>query len=265
MLFSDVVVGHSAFFMTETLLFLVEAKRSYHTKTYPFCNLKTCISWKIHDVLLRFSFFPFEFFQMWILGLQALVSRWTIFLIWKEPDLKIKPVKIKTTIREMGIYPLRPRLYQHLIPTIRRLVAQEEERGAKHLTHDEANYFLVAIVSEWRKIIKFDGFFLFESIFGRTTILLYQFATLRQKILLYVLREHNNCFVLDLSITFFSFLSFSFFFFFFWFFFFGGYAYCFFRFLFFIYTRQILLTFQFLARPLFEVLLPVVSPRCLNT
>ena len=66
MLFSDVVVGHSAFFMTETLLFLVEAKRSYHTKTYPFCNLKTCISWKIHDVLPRprFSFFPFEFFQM---------------------------------------------------------------------------------------------------------------------------------------------------------------------------------------------------------
>ena len=126
----------------------------------------------------------------------------------------MRPVKIKTIIREMGIYCLRPRLYQHLIPTIRRLVAQEEERGAKHLTHDEANYFLVAIVSEWRKIIKFDGFFLFESIFGRTTILLYQFATLRQKILLYVLREHNNCFVLDLSITFFSFLSFSFFFFF---------------------------------------------------
>ena len=63
MLFSDVVVGHSACFMTETLLFLVEAKRSYHTKTYPFCNLKTCISWKIHDVLLRFSFFPFEFFS----------------------------------------------------------------------------------------------------------------------------------------------------------------------------------------------------------
>ena len=165
----------------------------------------------------------------------------------------------------MGIYSLRPRLYQHLIPAIRRLVAQGEERGAKHLTHDEANYFLVAIVSEWRKIIKFDGFFLFESIFGRTTILLYQFATLRQKILLYVLREHNNCFVLDLSITFFSFLSFSFFFFFSDSFFFGGYAYCFFRFLFFIYTRQILLTFQFLARPLFEVLLPVVSPRCLNT
>ena len=48
----------------------------------------------------------------------------------------------------MGIYSLRPRLYQHLIPTIRRLVAQGEERGAKHLTHDEANYFLVAIVSE---------------------------------------------------------------------------------------------------------------------
>ena len=163
----------------------------------------------------------------------------------------------------MGIYSLRPRLYQHLIPAIRRLVAQGEERGAKHLTHDEANYFLVAIVSEWRKIIKFDGFFLFESIFERTTILLYQFATLRQKILLYVLREHNNCFVLDLSIPFFSFLSFSFFFF--WFFFFGGYVYCFFRFLFFIYTRQILLTFQFFARPLFEVLLPVVSPRCLNT
>ena len=208
MLFSDVVVGHSAFFMTETWLFRVEA-----TKTYPFCNLKTCISWKIHDVLLRFSFFPFEFFQMWILGLQALVSRWTIFLIWKEPDLKIKPVKIKTTIREMGIYSLRPRLYQHLIPTIRRLVAQEEERGAKHLTHDEANYFLVAIVSEWRKIIKFDPFFLFESIFERTTILLYQFATLRQKVPLYVLREDNNCFLLDLSIPFFSFLSFSFFFF----------------------------------------------------
>ena len=95
----------------------------------------------------------------------------------------------------MGIYCLRPRLYQHLIPTIRRLVAQEEERGAKHLTHDEANYFLVAIVSEWRKIIKFDGFFLFESIFERTTILLYQFATLRQKVPLYVLREDNNCFV----------------------------------------------------------------------
>ena len=105
------------------------------------------------------------------------------------------PVKIKTTIREMGIYCLRPRLYQHLIPTIRRLVAQEEERGAKHLTHDEANYFLVAIVSEWRKIIKFDPFFLFESIFERTTILLYQFATLRQKVPLYVLREDNNCFV----------------------------------------------------------------------
>ena len=62
--------------------------------------------------------------------------------------MKTRPVKIKTTIREMGIYCLRPRLYQHLIPTIRRLVAQEEERGAKHLTHDEANYFLVAIVSE---------------------------------------------------------------------------------------------------------------------
>ena len=129
----------------------------------------------------------------------------------------MRPVKIKTTIREMGIYCLRPRLYQHLIPTIRRLVAQEEERGAKHLTHDEANYFLVAIVSEWRKIIKFDGFFLFESIFGRTTILLYQFATLRQKILLYVLREHNNCFVLDLSITFFLSYLFRFFFFFFFF------------------------------------------------
>ena len=165
------------------------------------------------------------------------------------------PVKIKTTIREMGIYCLRPRLYQHLIPTIRRLVAQEEERGAKHLTHDEANYFLVAIVSEWRKIIKFDPFFLFESIFERTTILLYQFATLRRKVPLYVLREDNNCFLLDLSITFFSFLSFWFFFSVF--FFFGGYAYCFFRFLFFIYTRQILLTFQFLARPFFEVLLVV--------
>ena len=60
----------------------------------------------------------------------------------------MRPVKIKTTIREMGIHCLRPRLYQHLIPTIRRLVAQEEERGAKHLTHDEANYILVAIVSE---------------------------------------------------------------------------------------------------------------------
>ena len=58
MLFSDVVVGHSAFFMTETWLFRVEA-----TKTYPFCNLKTCISWKIHDFLLRFSFFPFDFFS----------------------------------------------------------------------------------------------------------------------------------------------------------------------------------------------------------
>ena len=165
----------------------------------------------------------------------------------------------------MGIYSLRPRLHQHLIPTIRRLVAQGEERGAKHLTHDKANYFLVAIVSEWRKILKFDPFFIFESIFERTTILLYQFATLRQKILLYVLREHNNCFVLDLSITFFSFLSFSFFFFFLILFFFGGYAYCFFGFLFSIYTRQILLTFQFFARPLFEVLLPVVSPRCFNT
>ena len=110
----------------------------------------------------------------------------------------------------MGIYSLRPRLYQHLIPTIRRLVAQEEERGAKHLTHDEANYFLVAIVSEWRKIIKFDPFFLFESIFERTTILLYQFATLRQKTLLYVLREHNNCFVLVLSIFFSFFFVFFF-------------------------------------------------------
>ena len=113
----------------------------------------------------------------------------------------------------MGIYSLRPRLYQHLIPAIRRLVAQGEERGAKHLTHDEANYFLVAIVSEWRKIIKFDPFFLFESIFERTTILLYQFPTLRQKILLYVLREHNNCFVLDLSIPFFFFFIFFVFFF----------------------------------------------------
>ena len=125
----------------------------------------------------------------------------------------MRPFKIKTTIREMGIYSLRPRLYQHLIPTIRRFVAQEEERGAKHLTHDEANYFLVAIVSEWRKILKFDPFFIFESIFERTTILLYQFATLRQKILLYVLREHNNCFVLVLSIYFFFFLIFLVFFF----------------------------------------------------
>ena len=63
MLFSDVVVGHSAFFMTETLLFLVEAKRSYHTKTYPFCNLKTCISWKIHDVLLPVFIFSFRLFS----------------------------------------------------------------------------------------------------------------------------------------------------------------------------------------------------------
>ena len=61
---------------------------------------------------------------------------------------------------------------------------------------------------------------------------------------------------------FFFFLIFFVFFFFSDSFFFVGYAYCFFRFLFFIYTRQILLTFQFLARPLFEVLLPVVSPRC---
>ena len=167
----------------------------------------------------------------------------------------MRPVKIKTTIREMGIYCLRPRLYQHLIPTIRRLVAQEEERGAKHLIHDEANYFLVAIVSEWRKIIKFDPFFLFESIFERTTILLYQFVTLRQKVPLYVLREDNNCFLLDLSITFFSFLSFSFFFSVF--FFSVGMLIVFFGFCFFIYTRQILLTFQFLARPFFEVLLVV--------
>ena len=138
----------------------------------------------------------------------------------------------------MGIYSLRPRLYQHLIPTIRRLVAQGEERGAKHLTHDGANYFLVAIVSEWRKILKFDPFFIFESIFKRTTILLYQFATLRQKILLYVLREHNNCFVLVLSIYFFFFLIFLVFFF--WFFFFGGYAYCFFSiFVFYLYSPNI--------------------------
>ena len=95
--------------------------------------------------------------------------------------------------------------------------------------------------------------------------MLYQFATLRQKILLYVLREHNNCFVLDLSITFSFFLSFSFFFFFSDSFFSVGILIVFFDFCFFIYTRQILLTFQFLARPLFEVLLPVVSPRCLNT
>ena len=161
----------------------------------------------------------------------------------------------------MGIYSLRPRLYQHLIPAIRRLVAQGEERGAKHLTHDEANYFLVAIVSEWRKIIKFDPFFLFESIFERSTILLYQFATLRQKILLYVCGNTTTASCWTYPLLFF--LSYLFRFFFFSdSFFFGGYAYCFFRFLFFIYTRQILLTFQFLARPLFEVLLPVVSPRC---
>ena len=265
MLFSDVVVGHSAFFMTETLLFLVEAKRSYHTKTYPFCNLKTCISWKIHDVLPRFSFFPFEFFQMWILGLQALVSRWTIFLIWKEPDLKIKPVKIKTTIREMGIYSLRPRLYQHLIPTIRRLVAQEEERGAKHLTHDEANYFLVAIVSEWRKIIKFDGFFLFESIFGRTTILLHPICYYKTENTALRFAGTQQLLRVGLIHYFFFFLIFFVFFFFSDSFFSVGILIVFFDFCFFIYTRQILLTFQFLARPLFEVLLPVVSPRCLNT
>ena len=58
MLFSDVVVGHSAFFMTETWLFRVEA-----TKTYPFCNLKTCISWKIHDVLLPVFIFSFRLFS----------------------------------------------------------------------------------------------------------------------------------------------------------------------------------------------------------
>ena len=59
---------------------------------------------------------------------------------------------------------------------------------------------------------------------------------------------------LDLSITFFSFLSFSFFFFLF--FFSVGMLIVFFGF-FFIYTRQILLTSQFLARPFFEVLLVV--------
>ena len=127
----------------------------------------------------------------------------------------MRPVKIKTTIREMGIYCLRPRLYQHLIPTIRRLVAQEEERGAKHLTHDEANYFLVAIVSEWRKIIKFDPFFLFESIFERSTILLYQFATLRQKILLYVCGNTTTASCWTYPLLFFLFYLFRFFFFFF--------------------------------------------------
>ena len=136
----------------------------------------------------------------------------------------------------MGIYSLRPRLYQHLIPAIRRLVAQGEERGAKHLTHDEANYFLVAIVSEWRKIIKFDPFFLFESIFERSTILLYQFATLRQKILLYVCGNTTTASCWTYPLLFF--LSYLFrFFFFFWFFFFRWVCLLFFSiFVFYLYS-----------------------------
>ena len=85
--------------------------------------------------------------------------------------------------------------------------------------------------------------------------MLYQFATFKEKISLNVLRECNNCLMSEFSITFvFLYYLFSV----------GLHIALFFFVLFlclfiFIYTGQKLLTFQFLNRSLFEVLLSVVS------
>ena len=46
----------------------------------------------------------------------------------------MKPDETQTTIREMGIYCLKPRLNKPIIPATHLLLAQGEERGAKRLT-----------------------------------------------------------------------------------------------------------------------------------
>lgn len=57
----------------------------------------------------------------------------------------MKPVETQTTIREIGIYCLKPRLNKPIIPATHRPLAQGEERGAKRLTRRKSQYVLLKL------------------------------------------------------------------------------------------------------------------------